>query len=557
MIQRLLLGGVILGIGVGLLGWIALGPGTGTDAAVVTAGTGPILHVTNVAAVDATHVKFDVVTEAGAVAADPQAGWNLELKWNPAFFTYSSAPLRQLPTAGSALCPGADAVTFETPDGSGVNMGCVTLSGTYTTLGTLATVQLTVVSPGCSLIHLNSYGAPDNGDTSTGSYTISDDFSTPQLVQSLVDGTVNNLGQTCALAPTPTNTPAATNTPTATRTSTPTNTATVTNTPTATSTSTPTATNTSVAPTATNTSAPTATNTSVPPTATNTSAPTATNTSVPPTATNTSAPTATNTSVPPTATNTSAPTATNTSVPTATNTAAPPTATSTPTVTNTPTATNTAVPTATNTPVTPTATNTSVPATATDTPVVLPTSTNTPGAAGSTTLTGGAAAGDTELFVASTAGFGIGDSIRINPGGSNQEDNTIAGFASIILQTPLQNDHSAGETVVRLSGPQPCMTFGRKVDLTIGILRAFGSHAGDRRYKAKYDVNGDGVINELDLIQVATAPTCRHGHGDDDHHATSTPVPATKTPVPHHDDDDDDDDHDHGHRRLGHRGTDD
>ena len=130
----------------------------------------------------------------------------------------------------------------------------------------------------------------------------------------------------------------------------------------------------------------------------------------------------------------------------------------------------------------------------------------------------------------------------------------IAGFASIILQTPLLNDHAAGETVVRLSGPQPCLKFGQKVELTIGILRRFGSHEGDRRYKAKFDVNGDGVIDGLDLLQVATTPTCRRGHHDDDHDApTKTPVPPTKTPVPHHDDDDDDHGH-HGDDEHDHRG---
>ena len=66
------------------------------------------------------------------------------------------------------------------------------------------------------------------------------------------------------------------------------------------------------------------------------------------------------------------------------------------------------------------------------------------------------------------------------------------------------------------STPGSCLTFWQKVDLTVGILRRFGSHAGDRRYDAKYDVNGDGVIDGLDLQQVASTATCNRGHDDDD-----------------------------------------
>ncbi len=191
--------------------------------------------------------------------------------------------------------------------------------------------------------------------------------------------------------PSPTNTaiPTATptNTLTATATNTPVPTATSTSTPVPTATSTPVPTNT---PTRTPTSTATPTNTPVPPTPTSTSTnipvpptatPTATNTA---TATPTSTATATATSTPaptataiPTATKTAVPTATptNTATATATSTLLP-TATSTPTRTATstpvPTATSTAVPTATSTAVpTPTRTSTSVPPTATPTPVTV------------------------------------------------------------------------------------------------------------------------------------------------------------------------------------------
>ena len=66
---------------------------------------------------------------------------------------------------------------------------------------------------------------------------------------------------------------------------------------------------------------------------------------------------------------------------------------------------------------------------------------------GITTMTEPASQGRSEIAVASTAGFAQGDAIRINPGGANEEENTVAGFGSILLASPLQFDHDAGELV--------------------------------------------------------------------------------------------------------------
>ncbi len=65
-----------------------------------------------------------------------------------------------------------------------------------------------------------------------------------------------------------------------------------------------------------------------------------------------------------------------------------------------------------------------------------------------TTLTMDSPAGSQTLEVASTNGFSIGDNIVINPGGTTEETNTITGFGSILLQSPLQFDHFSGEQVV-------------------------------------------------------------------------------------------------------------
>jgi len=68
-----------------------------------------------------------------------------------------------------------------------------------------------------------------------------------------------------------------------------------------------------------------------------------------------------------------------------------------------------------------------------------------------TTLTADALTGSQTLEVASISGFNIGDNIKINPGGLNEETNTITGFGSILIQNPLQFDHSVGEIVLNLN----------------------------------------------------------------------------------------------------------
>ncbi len=372
MMRKLLATGVVLGVATVLFGLIALGRDTrgGLASAIPPAGNGAAI-VAGPPSLVGGKVRIPVSTTG--TTFDPYMGFNLEMKWDGAVFAFSSTDLTgSILNAAFPFCPPANATTFETPPGSGVNYGCTALLGTLNTTGLLVTVVLTPLGTGCSAIHLQTLAeAQNNGSLST--YTIQLGGLGPQIPQGYTDTTSDQAGNTCAAAPRPTATPAATNTPAPTVTNTPAPTATNTPAPTATNTPAPTATNTPLA-TATNTPAPTATDTAVP-TSTNTPAPTATDTAVPtstntpaPTATNTPAPTATNTPLA-TATNTPAPTATNTPAPTATNTPAP-TATNTPA----PTATNTATATATNT-ATATATNT---ATATATNTAVPTSTNTP-----------------------------------------------------------------------------------------------------------------------------------------------------------------------------------
>jgi hypothetical protein len=128
------------------------------------------------------------------------------------------------------------------------------------------------------------------------------------------------------------------------------------------------------------------------------------------------------------------------------------------------------------------------------------------------------------LEVLSTSGFAVGDSIVIDQGASNAEVSQISGFGSILLESPLHFAHQSGESVDLTTAPTPtptptrCLTLNQKIRLVIGILRHFGAHAGSHRYRARYDVNHDGIINIDDLRQVLLTPTCNrhHRHHDDD-----------------------------------------
>ena len=55
------------------------------------------------------------------------------------------------------------------------------------------------------------------------------------------------------------------------------------------------------------------------------------------------------------------------------------------------------------------------------------------------------------------------------------------------------------------------MTVGEKVSLTVGIVMRSGAVEGERRYKPRFDLNEDGVIDSRDLAIVLDAPLCIRG----------------------------------------------
>ena len=66
------------------------------------------------------------------------------------------------------------------------------------------------------------------------------------------------------------------------------------------------------------------------------------------------------------------------------------------------------------------------------------------------TLTESAPAGTSILKLRDISIYSLAERIRINPGGTNQEDRTITGFGSLILDSPLQFDHGTGEPIAIL-----------------------------------------------------------------------------------------------------------
>ncbi|MHB8515550.1 MAG: hypothetical protein ACYDCT_09220, partial [Dehalococcoidia bacterium] len=158
--------------------------------------------------------KLQVPIVAQGTAVDPYNAYTLHLRWDPTLFTFSSTSTTGVVVQSFCLPPWADA------DGAGVIIRC--FSRPTTNSGLLATVLLAPVSPGCSILHLFTFGPPDHGDANTGTFTVNAANSSVQT-NTYVDGTTDSVGAPCTPPPptstptiTPTGTPTLTPTPTAT-----------------------------------------------------------------------------------------------------------------------------------------------------------------------------------------------------------------------------------------------------------------------------------------------------------------------------------------------------
>jgi pimeloyl-ACP methyl ester carboxylesterase len=101
------------------------------------------------------------------------------------------------------------------------------------------------------------------------------------------------------------------------------------------------------------------------------------------------------------------------------------------------------------------------------------------------------------------ASFSIGDFIRINPGMPNQEENQVVGFGSIILASPLQFDHEAGEPIVIVgSGPTSTSTATPTLSPTPGAATPTPTPtpSGATQLWGDIDCNGSLTIGDAQKI---------------------------------------------------------
>ena len=134
-------------------------------------------------------------------------------------------------------------------------------------------------------------------------------------------------------------------------------------------------------------------------------------------------------------------------------------------------------------------------------------------------LPGPSPAGSTELPIASEP-FSVGNHIVINPGMLNEEENEVVGFASILLASPLQFDHEAGEPVViiatssALDSDGDGFTDDKEIYLGTDPLDACPDNTSDPAWPL--DQNNDGFILVVGDVtryteKLFTAVTCPGG----------------------------------------------
>lgn len=168
--------------------------------------TGPAISV---GAPSLSNGQVRVPIAAGASPA-PYSGFSLHLRWDPAVFSFVAATSAGAvfdQGTGNAMCF-ANTSQFD-HDGGGVVFSCSALgSTTVSAPALLATVALKPSGGGCSPLHLTTYGPPDWGDSSSGSFTIEEPANpTPEYNQNTpqtntyVDGSADVTGRTCQVGP--------------------------------------------------------------------------------------------------------------------------------------------------------------------------------------------------------------------------------------------------------------------------------------------------------------------------------------------------------------------
>jgi hypothetical protein len=208
----------------------ALQQATPRAQATSTSGTGGTLSIGTPAAA-AGDVKIPINTTA---STNPYKGSSIHLVWDATQYTFSQVTKGTVFGVLSPLC-----LSTADAGGGGVAASCIGLGAfSSSSSGSLLNIFVTpLVAPACSTFHIFTLNAPDNGDGTSGSYTLSPaNAIPPNAIMANTYGPDVNISNTATtgctpavIVPTNTPTPIATDTPAAT--GTPTDTPTPTTTP--------------------------------------------------------------------------------------------------------------------------------------------------------------------------------------------------------------------------------------------------------------------------------------------------------------------------------------
>lgn len=126
-------------------------------------------------------------------AASAYAGYNVHVRWDPKVFSFLPTKEATNSVLAAPYCP----APILDSDGGGATYSCIAIGEPTKATGLLTTVVLSPqAESGCSKLHLFTFGAPDGGDATTGTYTIDATTSGPQPVL-YADGSASVKGERC------------------------------------------------------------------------------------------------------------------------------------------------------------------------------------------------------------------------------------------------------------------------------------------------------------------------------------------------------------------------
>lgn len=176
---------------------VIVGESSEIDAVRAPGGAGPLIVATpsvptieiGVPTLANGQVQIPVDTAGTGFAA--YSGFTIHLTWSPVYFSFASA------NDADTVLPSPLCIGPKSDGGAGVIFACASQGGSTTATGLLATFVLTPASPpGCSRIHLFTLGGADDGDTSTGTFTVDASSNAPQTAATS-DARIDGVAEPC------------------------------------------------------------------------------------------------------------------------------------------------------------------------------------------------------------------------------------------------------------------------------------------------------------------------------------------------------------------------